>query len=82
MSFDGWNHKLATFVVEWFGRLREEGSRFIVQLAASVVEGRDGRPLAKKGIYKEHIFLQLVSVTTQVVISKRASRFKHLMRGR
>ena len=41
VSFDERSHKLATLSVESFGRLGVEGSKFIDQLAASVVRGRD-----------------------------------------
>ena len=57
-----------------FGRLGVEGSNFIDQLAASVVGGRDGGSIARKGVVKERL-LQILSVTTQVAISWRVARF-------
>ena len=67
MSFDERSHKLATLAVESFGRLGEEGSNFIDQLAASVVGGRDGGSMARKGVVKERL-LDFFSVTTQVTM--------------
>ena len=55
MSFDKRNHKLATFAMESFGRLEVEGSNFIDQLAASVVGGRDGGSMARKGVVKDRL---------------------------
>ena len=48
VSFDERSHKLATLAVESFGRLGVEGSKFIDQLAASVVGGQ-GRWVDGKG---------------------------------
>ena len=62
-----------------FGRLGEESSTFIDQLAASVVGGRDGGSMATKEAVKERL-LQIVSVTTQVAISRMVSRFKLQLR--
>ena len=45
------------------------------QLAANVVGGRDGGSMARKEVLKERL-LQIVSVTTQVAISRRVPRFK------
>ena len=81
MSFDERGHTLATLAVESFGRLGVEGSNFIDQLAASVVGGRDGRSMSKKGVVKEHL-LPKIKVTTQVAISRRVSRFKLQLRDR
>ena len=67
MSFDERSHKLATLAVESFGRLGVEGSNFIDQLAASVVGGRDGGSMARKGVVKERL-LDFFSVTTQVTM--------------
>ena len=61
--------------MESFGRLGVEGSYFTDQLAASAVGGRDGGSMARKGVLKERL-LQIASVTTQVAISRRLSRFK------
>ena len=76
MSFDERNHKLATLAVESFGRLGAEGSKFVDQLAASVVGGRDGGSMVKERL------LQIISVTTQVTISRRVARFKLQLRDR
>ena len=79
VSFDERSHKLATLAVESFGRLGVEGSNFIDQLAASVVGGRDGGSMARKGVVKE---LQIISMATQVVNSRRVARFKLQLRDR
>ena len=63
VSFDERSHKLATLAVESFRRLGVEGSNFIDQQAASVVGGRDGGSMARKGEMKESL-LQIISVTT------------------
>ena len=55
MSFDERSHTLATLAVESFGRLGVEGSNFIDLLAASVVGGRDGGSMARKGVVKERL---------------------------
>ena len=81
MSFDERSHTLVTLAVESFGRLGREGSEFIDQLATSVVGGRDGGAMAKKGICKERL-LQIVSVTSQVAISRRVYRYKLALRDR
>ena len=74
MSLDERSHKFATLAVESFGRVGVEGSNFIDHLAASVVGGRDGGSIARKGVVKERL-LQILSVTTQVAISWRVARF-------
>ena len=51
------------------------------QLADSVVGGRDGGSTARKGLVKGPL-LQTVSVTTQVAISRKVSRFKLLLKDR
>ena len=81
MSFDERSHKLTTLAVENFGRLGVEGSNFIDQLAASVAGGRDGGSMARKGVVEERL-LQIISVTTQVAISRRVARFKLQIRDR
>ena len=81
LSFDERSHKLATLAVESFGRFGVEGSNFIDQLAASVVGGRDGGSMARKGVVKECL-LQIIAVTTQVAISRRVARFKLQLRDR
>ena len=81
VSFDERSHKLVTLAVESFGRLGREGSEFIGQLATSVVGARDGGAMAKKGICKERL-LQIVSVTSQVAISRRVHGYKLALRDR
>ena len=46
-----------------------------------VVGGRDGGSMARKGVVKERL-LQIISVTTQVAISRRVARFKLQLRDR
>lgn len=75
VSFDERSHKPATLAVESFGRLGIESNTFIYQLAASVVGGRDGGLVAKKGVVKGRL-LQIISAAKQVAISHRVSRFK------
>ena len=67
--------------MESFGRLGVEGSYFIDQLAATVMGRRGGGLMARKGVLKERL-LQIVSVTTQVAISRRVSRFELQLRDR
>ena len=63
VSFDERGYKLATLVVESFGRLGKEGSDLIDQVAASIVGGTDASSLARKGVCKERLF-QIISATT------------------
>ena len=63
MSFDERSHKLVTLAVDRFGRLGRKEGEIIDQLATSIVGGRDGGAMAKKGISKERR-LQIVSVTS------------------
>ena len=79
--FDERTHKLVTLAVESLGRLGVEGSRFIDQLTARVVGGRDGGSIGRKGGVKERLLL-IVSVITQVTISRRVSKFRLHLRGR
>ena len=81
MSFDERSHKLVALAVECFGRLGREGSEFIDHVAMNVVRGRGGGQMAKKGICKERL-LQIVSVTTQIAISRRVHRYKLALRDR
>ena len=67
--------------MESFGRLGKEGSKLIDQLAASIIGGTDGGSLSIKGVCKEHLF-QVISVTTQVAISRRLHRYKLALRDR
>ena len=80
-SFDERSYKLATLAVESFGRLGKESSDLIDQVAATVVGGTDGSSLAPKGVYKKRLF-QIISVTTQVAISRRVHRYKLALRDR
>ena len=65
-------------VAEGLGR---EGSEFIDQLAMSVVGGKDGGAMARKGICKQRL-QQIISVTSQVAISRRVLRYKLALRDR
>ena len=69
ISFDERSYKLATLTVESFGRFGKEGRDLIDQVAASIVGGTDGSSLARKGVCKERL-VQIISVTTQVAISR------------
>ena len=81
VSFDERSFKLTTLAVESFGRLGEEGYEFIDELAAHAAGGRDGGSMALKGVLKERL-LQVISVATQVAISRRVQRYKLSLRGR
>ncbi len=81
VSFDERSFKLTTFAVESFGRLGEEGYKFIDELATHAAGGRNGPNMCRRGIIKERI-LQVVSVATQVAISRRVHRYKLSLRGR
>ena len=81
VSFDERSFKLTTLAVESFGRLGEEGYEFVDELATHAAGGRDGRSMAQKGVYKERL-LQVISVATQVAISRRVQRYKLALRGR
>eukprot|EP00904_Undaria_pinnatifida_P008873 jgi/Undpi1/5115/HiC_scaffold_19.g08467.m1 len=82
VSFDERSYKLATLAVESFGRLGKEGSDLIDQeVAASIVGGTDASSLARKGVCKERLF-QIISVTTQVAISRRVHRYRLFRRDR
>ena len=73
--------KLTTLAVESFGRLGEEGYEFIDELATHAAGGRDGGSMVLKGVFKERL-LQVISVATQVAISRRVQRYKLSLRGR
>ncbi|CAB1098120.1 unnamed protein product [Ectocarpus sp. CCAP 1310/34] len=64
-----------------YARPGEEGYEFIDELATHAVGGRDGGTIALKGVFKERL-LQIVSVATQVAISRRVQRYKLALRGR
>ena len=81
MSFDERSHKLVNLAVESFGRLGKEGSELIDQLAASIVGGPDGGSLSRYGVCKEDLF-KIISVTTQVAISRRVYRYTLNLRDR
>ena len=51
--------------MESFGRLGEEGYEFIDELATHAAGGRDGGSMAQKGVFKERLLLQVISVATQ-----------------
>ena len=73
--------KLATLAVGSFGRLGVEGSNFIDKAAASVVGGRDGGSMARKGVVKERL-PQIIPAITQAAISRRMPRLKLQLRDR
>ena len=81
MSFDERSYcKLTTLAVDSFGRLGEEGYKFIDELATHAAGVRDGGSMAKKGVFKER-FLEIISVATQVAVSRRVQRYKLALRG-
>ena len=81
VSFDERSYKLATLAVESFGRLGKKGSDLIDQVVASIVGGTDASSRARKGVCKERLF-QIISVTTQVAISRRVHRYRLALRDR
>ncbi|CAB1120916.1 unnamed protein product [Ectocarpus sp. CCAP 1310/34] len=82
VSFDERSYKLTTLALKSFGRLGEEGYEFIDELATHAAGGRHGGTMTQKGFYKERL-LQVVSVATQVAISRRVvQRYKLALRGR
>ena len=81
VSFDERSYKLATLAVESFGRLGKEGSDLIDQMAACIVGGTDASSLGRKGVCKERPF-PIISVTTQVAISRRVHRYRLFLRDR
>ena len=81
VSFDERSYKLATLAVESFGRFGKEGSDLIDQVAASIVGGTDASSLAQNGVFKERLF-QIISVTTQVAISRKFHRYRLALRDR
>ena len=64
-----------------FYTVKSPGSYFIDLLAMSVVGERDGGLMAKKRVLKERPS-HIVSVTTQVAISRRVFCFKIQLRDR
>ena len=79
VSFDERSYKLVALAVENFGRLGKEGSDLIDQVAANIVGGTDASSRARKGVCKERLS-QIISVTTQVVISRRVHRYRLALR--
>ena len=75
VSFDERSRELDALAVESFGCLGVESSKFIDQVAVSVEGGADGGSMPKKGVVKEFL-LQIVSVTAQLINSRRVSCFK------
>ena len=75
VSLNERSFKLTTSAVESFGRLGKEGYEFIDELATHAAGGRDGGSMAQKGVFKERL-LQVISVATQVAISRRVQRYK------
>ena len=67
--------------MESFGRLGEEGYEFIDEIATHAAGGRHGGTMTQKGVYKERL-LRVVSVATQVAISRRVQGYKLAPRGR
>ena len=81
VSFDVCSYKLADLAAESFGRLGKESNDVIDQVAASIVGGLDGAPLARKGVCKERLLL-IIPLSTQFAISRRVYRYKLTLRGR
>ena len=81
VSFDKRSYKLVTLPVESYTGLGEEGSDLINQVAASIVGGTDASSVARKGVCKERL-LQIISMTTQVAISRRVHRYRLPLRDR
>ena len=67
--------------MESFGRLGGEDNEFTFELATHAAGRRDGGTVAREGVYKERL-LQVVSVATQVAISRRVQRYKLAPRRR
>lgn len=65
----------ATLAVKYVGCLGKEGSNVIDQVAAIIAGGTDGSSLTRKGVCKQRLF-QVISVTTEVAISRRVHRYK------
>ena len=79
VSFDERSYKLATLAVDCFGRLGQEGSDLIDQVAASIIRGTDGLSLLRKGACKERLF-QVIYVATQVAILRRVNTYRLALR--
>lgn len=68
--FDERSLKHVTLAVGSFGRLGESGAELVDEIATSIVGGPDGGRIRRKGVVKER-FLQVISVTAQIVILRR-----------
>ncbi|CAM9383901.1 unnamed protein product [Choristocarpus tenellus] len=68
-------------MVERFGRLGKQAECFLDELASHKVGGREAGGYGRKGAVKSSL-RQIVSVTTQVALSRRAMRFKLVSPGR
>ena len=64
------------------GRQASEDVLDVDELATHAAGGRDGGSMAQKGVFKERLLLQVISVATQVAISRRVERYKLSLRGR
>ena len=80
VSFDERSFKLTTSAVD-LAALERRGIKFTDELATHAAGGRDGGSMAKKGVFKERL-IQVISVATQVAISRRVQRYKLALRGR
>ena len=81
ISFDTRSFKLCTFAVECFGRLGKSAAELVDQLATHIVGGHEGGAMQMKGVVKERL-LQVVSVTSQVAISRRVRTYELALRTR
>ncbi|CAM9997617.1 unnamed protein product, partial [Choristocarpus tenellus] len=72
---------LNTFAVESFGHLGKQADSFLDELATHTVEGRGTGVYSRKGAVKSHL-PQILSVTTQVALSRRFIRFRLESPGR
>lgn len=70
VSFDERSFIRTTLAVESFGRLGEEGYEFINELATHAAGGKNGGSIVPKAVFKQRL-LQVVSVATQVAVSRR-----------
>ena len=82
MSFDERSYELATLAVESFGRVGNEDSDLIDEVATSIVGGTDVSSRARKSACKERLLSQIVSATTQVAIWRRVHRYRLALRDR
>ncbi|CAN0144378.1 unnamed protein product [Scytosiphon promiscuus] len=80
VSFDERSFRLTTLAVKCFGRLGEEGYELSNELATHAAASREGGSMARKGVVKKRL-LQVISVSMQVAMSRRAHRYKLWMRN-